>query len=192
MRRPLLRTLAALAGVAAPLLLGSPASADPEDGQGCIGLQNTPSAYVCLIALDPTAIPGVQQTGTTTLFDDNVCYLAGCRHVTVTAPTLGLVMPTSPVLVVYYNGTYTSVGLASMPTPPPTGGYVATVTNLVNVGSRVVFNVVDNLTDDVEGIDVGHWFDCTVESETNDQIDPSPSSSYSGYSVESCTMLYLR
>lgn len=191
MRRPILRTTAALAGVAAPLLLASPASAGPEDGQGCAGLQSNPNAYVCLIALDPAAVPGVQQTGTTTLFDDNVCYLVGCRRVTVTVPTVGVDVPDSPVLVVYYNGTYHSVGLTSLPGVPPTGGYVATATQLATTGIALTVAVVDYVVDEVTGYEVGRWADCTLESETDDRVDIDQSSWYSGYTVFSCTTKYL-
>lgn len=176
-------------------MLASPASADPEDGEGCVGLQSRPAAYVCLIALDPAAVPAVEQTGTTTLFDDNVCYLAGCRRVTVTAPTLGLAMPSSPVLVVYYNGTYHSVSLAGAPSAPPTDGYADTALRLaIPVAGGLLF-LGDALLGDAvlhdAGVHLDNWFDCTVESETNDEYDPIPEDTYSGFTAMSCTTSYI-
>jgi hypothetical protein len=190
-RRPFLRSIAALAGVAAPLLLASPASADPEDGEGCAGLQSNPAAYVCVVALNPTAVPGVEQTGSATVFDDNVCYVAGCRRVTVTVPTVGVEMPAAPLLVVYYDGENHSVGLTSAPTPPPTGGYVATAAELAGLAARLAVGIGGGVVDELSGIDVVHWADCTVESETDDRVDLNSSSWYSGYTAMSCTERYL-
>lgn len=197
MRRPLLRAIAAVAGLAAPLLLASPASAGPDDGQGCVGIQGRPLAYVCVVTLDPTAVPSVEQTGTTTLFDENVCYFVGCRRVTVTAPTYGLDLPESPVLVIYYNGQYHSVSVASLPGAPSTDGYVAAVTGAVATGGALAWDAVEIAIEvavaagELVTVDVWYWLDCTVESHTDDAVDLNDGSGYSGYDLWTCTQLYL-
>ncbi len=187
MPRTLLRTLAAVTGLAAPLAVATPASAA---GEGCVGLQSNPLAFVCVVSLDPAALPDAGTSGSATVFDDTVCYLAGCRDVTVTVPTVGVTWPTDPVLVVSHNGTTYSVGLTGVPSVPP----VPPVPNLTPYTSPAL-GLAEDVTEDVveryRNIDTTLWADCTVESATDDRVDLSGSSWFSGYTPQECTSRWL-
>lgn len=187
MHKTLLRTLAALAGVAMPLALAAPAAASPEDGEGCAGLQSNPNAYVCVISADPTAVPTVGLTGTsTTVFSDTVCYVAGCKDVTVSVPDFAVDHPDGALLVVYYNGQTYSVGVVGLGGLPPTGPYLELVADALGLAVGVAVEVVGNATELVSW-DSTLWLDCVVESETDDRVDISSSSRFSGYTLASCT-----
>lgn len=204
MHGTLFRALA-VAGLAAPIAFATPVLADPSDGEGCVGLQGRPAAYVCVISVDPGAVPTVTPTGSATVFDESVCYVVGCREVTVTVPTFGVDMPDEPLLVLYYDGETYSIGLTGMPSPPSTDGYVTTVaTTIASLADTAlglvpptdgyvaaVTSFADSAREDVDDIDVVRWADCTVESETDDRVDLVGSSWFSGYDARSCTDAFL-
>ena len=193
MHKTFLRALAALAGAAMPLALATPALAGPEDGEGCAGLQSNPNAYVCVISVDPTNVPTVGPTGTsTTVFSDNVCYVVGCRQVTVAVPDLGTEYPDGALLVVYYNGQNYSVGVVGG--LPPTAPYVSAVGAAASTALGIALDVADILLEqygEIAGWNEMRWLDCVVESETNDKVNISSSYSFSGYDYQMCTDYYF-
>lgn len=187
MHKTLLRTLAALAGVAMPFALAAPAAASPEDGEGCAGLQSNPNAYICVISADPTAVPTVGPTGTsTTVYSENVCYVAGCQDVTVSVPDVAVTDPDNALLVVYYNGQTYSVGVVDVGGLPPHPPLFELVSDVLALGIDVALDAVDTALEALSWDGV-RWLDCVVESETDDQVDIASTSSFSGYSLVRCT-----
>lgn len=110
----MLRRLLATAAAALPLacLVAAPASASPEDGQGCAGTPDIPAAYVCVVSLTPAQpLPAVTTTHVPVTVP-RVCYYADCTdRTTVLVPVPGYTPGSGYAAVLYWNGRYYPIGL---------------------------------------------------------------------------------
>lgn len=129
----LIRTsLAALtATVALSALTVSPAVADPDDGEGCVGVPTIQAAYVCVISATPeNALPSLT-TSSIPVPVPPVCYFLDCTEpTTVQVPVPGASQGSGTVIVLWHNGVYYPIALTS-------GGVVTTLLDTVDLAVGV-------------------------------------------------------
>lgn len=101
---------AAAAFTAGGVIAAVPAHAGP--GEGCAGLPEMPTAYVCIVSLTPEqGLPGVS-TSSIPVRVPPVCYVAGCTQATtVNVPVPGTTEPEGNIAVLSYQGTYYPIGI---------------------------------------------------------------------------------
>lgn len=115
-RRVIATTAAALTLCGLAAIPALPAHATPEDGEGCIGLPDVPTAYVCVVSLTPTAVVPTVTTSSIPVTVPRFCYVAGCTSATtVNVPVPGATPSTGNVAVIWYRGTSYPIGFGTGP-----------------------------------------------------------------------------
>lgn len=139
LRRALAVTAAALTMTA---LAVSPASAGPEDGEGCAGFPSIPATYVCVIAVTPTAVVPTTTTTSIPVTVPEFCYVLDCiGPTTVNVPVPGVQPGSGVIAVIWYDGQYIPIAVGQVPPLPPVGGGdpLGTVVDVTWIPFELVF-----------------------------------------------------
>jgi vacuolar-type H+-ATPase subunit H len=103
----------ALAGLALTAGL-APASATPEDGEGCAGSPSLPDTYVCVISVTPENVVPTTTVGSIDVTVPKLCYVAGCAEPrTVEVPVPGVTPKTGVVATLWYKGAYIPIAVGT-------------------------------------------------------------------------------
>jgi hypothetical protein len=189
MRRALATTVAGLALAAATIAVAAPASADPGNGQGCVGTAAVPASYICVIAVTPAnAVPTVTTTNTIPVSVPSICYFVGCTApTTVAVPVPGVAPGSGYVAVLWYQGqTYPiAAGTGAVPLPlimstvtlvegtalGVVNGLKPTIDGLVETARQAAEDEVQWLIDRINGLPSADELVASAESKVQGLLD---------------------